>query len=158
MHNKPQFIHHFWKGNKALSIFVLMNQNHLNTEHILYLTSHVENTVQPHEFHVKAAFVIVLAVYSSQTYPLLTECFFPGTELSKSVPGNSDLWVFTLCGKGLLLHQLRPKVWWKLGSFTGDLSPLVSWRWLFGAVCVWTINLHQAPAQTGTDRKYTVSV
>lgn len=84
--------------------------------------------------------------------------FFPGAELSKSVPGNSDLWVFTLCGKGLLLHQLRPKVWWKLGSFAGDLSPLVSWRWLFGAVCVWTINLHQAPAQTGTDRKYTVSL
>lgn len=77
----------------------------------------------------------------------------------QSVPGNSDLGVFTQCGNGLRLHQRRPKVWWKLGIFAGDLSPSVSWRELFGALCVWTINLHQAPA-TDWDRQevYSFSV
>lgn len=74
----------------------------------------IQNKVQPQVFHWKAEFVIVLSSFlpfflhgSPPTPPP------PSTELSKSVPGNSDLWVFTLCGNGQILYQLRPKVWLK---------------------------------------------
>lgn len=72
--------------------------------------------------------------------------FFP-LHSSPSLNQGTLISGYLLCvGRGCDSQQRRPEVWWKLGSYSGDLSPLVSWRWLFRAVCVWTINLHQASA------------